>query len=140
MGKAPSPEFAGITYEPERDKARLSSQLEAVREAMKDGEWHTLEELSERCGGTVSSVSARLRDLRKPKFGGYLVEREHVVQGLFHYRMILGADGKQGRAAERFSPEDRKAALEALRAAYPHIPVRLRVALIPLGRWLARNL
>jgi len=36
-----------------------------------------------------ASVSARLRDLRKEKFGGHVVERRAVKRGLFEYRVIV---------------------------------------------------
>jgi hypothetical protein len=36
-----------------------------------------------------SSVSARLRDLRKPRFGGYQVERKYVFKGCFAYQLIV---------------------------------------------------
>lgn len=55
---------------------------------MLDHEFHSLEELERRCGGTVASVSARVRDLRKQKFGGYSVERVRVgTTGLYMYRI-----------------------------------------------------
>lgn len=81
--------FGGATYAPSRDGARLAAQLDRVRLAMLDGHWHTLDELAARCGGTVASVSARLRDLRKDKFGGWCVEREYVAHGLWHYRLVI---------------------------------------------------
>jgi len=42
-----------------------------------------------------ASVSARLRDLRKAKFGGYRVERQRVREGrgLYHYRLTGRTDG-----------------------------------------------
>lgn len=89
-------EFDGETYDPGRDKARLTGQLERVFEAMSDGQWHTLRWLADRCKGSEAAVSARLRDLRKPKFGGYIVDRrrsEHV-DGLWVYR--LGQEDGRG--------------------------------------------
>lgn len=61
--------FDGETYEPELDFDRLTTLLERVYKRMSDGHWHTLAELATHCGGTEASVSARLRDLRKPRFG-----------------------------------------------------------------------
>ncbi len=82
------PQFDGATYEPDRDNARLSSMLQRVKDVMLDGRWHTLAELARLCDGSEAGVSARLRDLRKPKFGGLLVEREYVVTGLHRYRVV----------------------------------------------------
>lgn len=82
-------DFDGATYEPDLDRERLSSLLERVHARMLDGRWHTLAELVAACGGTEASVSARLRDLRKPKFGSHDIERlrDPDADGLFRYRM-----------------------------------------------------
>lgn len=61
------------------DTPRLQSQLDAVREIMLDGQWRTLGALAAEARATTgrrateASVSARLRDLRKSKFGGHTV-------------------------------------------------------------------
>jgi biotin operon repressor len=82
-----APHFDGVTYDPKRDHSRLHKQLTAVLEAMADGKWHTLARLSEQTGAPEASVSARIRDLRKEKFGGHKVERKRVDGGLFFYRL-----------------------------------------------------
>lgn len=83
--------FDGETYDADKDGVRLTGQLLRVYEAMKDGRWHTLDELAEVSGGSEASVSARLRDLRKEKFGSHEVERERVKgeDGLWKYRLVL---------------------------------------------------
>ena len=81
--------FDGRTFEPERDTERLAAQLTRVRVVMADGCWRTLEEIAAQTGDPPASVSARLRDLRKAKFGGYRVEREYVERGLFRYRVVI---------------------------------------------------
>ncbi len=81
------PEFDGETYDPARDHDRLGRQMSAVRALMGDGEWRNLREIATLTGHPEASVSARLRDLRKPSFGGYLVDREYVAQGEHIYRM-----------------------------------------------------
>lgn len=83
--------FDGETYEPPLDAERLTTLMERVAAVMRDGDWHTLRELAVRTGGTEASVSARLRDLRKPRFGGGTVERRRVEGGLFTYRLVLEA-------------------------------------------------
>jgi hypothetical protein len=81
--------FDGSTYAPHFDQARLSGQLHAVKELMSDGQWRTLAAIHAVVGGSEAGVSARLRDLRKPRFGGFCIERERIdgVRGLHRYRM-----------------------------------------------------
>ena len=79
--------FGGATYKPARDGKRLSKQFERVRDLMLDGEWRTLRDIADALGIPESSASARLRDLRKPEFGSYLVERRYIDNGLYRYRV-----------------------------------------------------
>jgi hypothetical protein len=81
--------FDGETYVPSQDYERLNSQLDRVRTLMADAQWRSLNEISSITGGTEASVSARLRDLRKEKYGAHTVEREHVADGFYRYRLIL---------------------------------------------------
>lgn len=56
--------------------------------------WWTLGEIVAHVGGSEASVSARLRDLRKKQFGGFIVERRRrgeAKRGLFEYRVTRGA-------------------------------------------------
>lgn len=80
--------FSGDTYDRERDGERLARQMTAVRIVMSDHEWHTLRGLSNVTGAPEASVSARLRDLRKQRFGGYTVERKYEGEGLWAYRLL----------------------------------------------------
>jgi hypothetical protein len=84
--------FDGETFEPELDAERLTGQLARVKAFMADGQWHTLAEIAAGVGGTQAAVSARLRDLRKRRFGTLIVERERVegANGLFRYRVPAG--------------------------------------------------
>ena len=81
------PSFDGVTYEAGRDGNRLYAQLARVWLCLRDYQWHTLPELARVTGDPEASISARLRDLRKRKFGGYTVERRYVAQGLWAYRL-----------------------------------------------------
>lgn len=103
------PMFDGETFVPEFDAARLSGQLAAVYQLMSDGEWRTLAGIGHavrRVPGceraTEASLSARLRDLRKPRFGAHTVEhrrRGDAEGGFWEYRLVLEegeANGKQG--------------------------------------------
>jgi len=79
--------FDGYTYEPPHDESRLRTQLWRVFVAMTDEREHTLAELAEATGGSEAGVSARLRDLRKERFGNWVIERRRVAGGLFSYRL-----------------------------------------------------
>lgn len=78
--------FDGDTFDPDRDSGRLNRQMRDVFLRFSDGSWWTLAELSEQTGWPEASVSARLRDLRKAKFGAHTVERRYAGHGLFEYR------------------------------------------------------
>ena len=80
--------FDGFTYDEGRDRERLFAQLLRVWHVMADRGWHTLEEIAARTGDPTASVSARLRDFRKPKWGGHVVNRQHVERGLWTYQLI----------------------------------------------------
>jgi len=79
--------FDGDTIEAARDESRLKAQLVRVSRLMADGKWRTLNQIACLTHDPPASVSARLRDLRKEKFGGYLVERRYLSKGLFTYRV-----------------------------------------------------
>lgn len=75
-------DFDGSTFDRQIDGDRLGRQLDHVlRYLLKHPEWHTVYDLSRALGYGEQSVSARLRDLRKPKFGGYEVARRRVATG-----------------------------------------------------------
>jgi len=81
--------FDGPTIQPELDRERLMGQMAHVLALMSDGQWRTLREIA---GDRYSEagVSARLRDLRKPRFGAYTVDRrrrDDPRAGLFEYRV-----------------------------------------------------
>lgn len=86
------PDFDGSTINPSLDDARLRSLLARVEALMRDGQWRTLAEISAATGGSEASVSARLRDLRKAKFGGHTVDRRRRGEpeaGLWEYRLVV---------------------------------------------------
>lgn len=82
---ATAPAFHGATIVPERDVPRLARQLERVRDLMLDSEKRTLEEIAVTLGAPEASVSARLRDLRRPRHGGFTVTRHYLGNGLHSY-------------------------------------------------------
>lgn len=87
--------FGGDTYEPARDEARLTGQLAAVFEVMKDGRERSLVELATAVGNLMgrraseAAVSARIRDLRKAQFGGHQVDHRNTGGGLWVYRLTV---------------------------------------------------
>jgi hypothetical protein len=91
MIRTDAPLFDGRTFIHELDGGRLGKQLQVVRALMLDGQWRTLGEISEATGYGEASVSARLRDCRKERFGGHQVQRRRRGdgrRGLFEYRII----------------------------------------------------
>jgi len=82
----------GDTYDAARDESRLNRQMRDVFRIVSDEDWHTLEELAQATGHPEASVSARLRDLRKRRFGGHTVERTYLGSGLWAYRFHLAAN------------------------------------------------
>ena len=79
--------FDGETYDPARDHGRLHAQLTRVYQVFRDYEEHTLPEISRTTGDPEASISARIRDLRKAKFGGWTIHRRYLDRGLHGYRM-----------------------------------------------------
>ena len=79
--------FSGADYRAPRDQARLSTQLERVKDAMIDGQWRSLAQIAELAQAPQTSVSAQLRNLRKLEFGSWLVDRRHIDRGLYEYRL-----------------------------------------------------
>jgi hypothetical protein len=83
--------FGGDTFDEKLDGERLRTQLGRVFDLMKDGRWRTLAAIAIQCQpASEASVSARLRDFRKKKFGNHAVEhkRDQSVEGLWWYRLI----------------------------------------------------
>jgi hypothetical protein len=81
------PDFDGGTYERERDQERLRAQLTRVLDLMRGGTWFSLAQIAALTGHPEASVSARLRDLRKVKFGAWVVERRYAGDGLWQYHV-----------------------------------------------------
>ena|SRR5436305_12097121 len=79
----------GSTYDPELDEVRLNKQAQDVWRAMRDGCWRSLKTISLITGHPEASISARLRDYRKDRFGSHFVDRERIEDsGLFRYRLV----------------------------------------------------
>src|SRR5512146_438252 len=81
--------FDGITFEPKKDGDRRKHQLQDVYAAMQDGCWRSLYRIRAMTGHPEQSISARLRDLRKTKFGKYEVKRRRMTDGTHEYRLVI---------------------------------------------------
>ena len=85
-------QFDGATYVPALDKNRLGRQMKQVFALMSDGQWRTLAEIEAATWEPQASISARLRDLRKPRWGSYTVNRRRRgdgARGLFEYSLVI---------------------------------------------------
>ncbi len=77
----------GDTYDVAVDYARLNAQARRVYDVMADHRWRTLAEVAAVTGDPEASISARLRDFRKPEFGGMTVDRRRRDgRGTYEYR------------------------------------------------------
>lgn len=75
--------FDGADYKPEFDHTRLSEQMRRVYDCMKDGVWRTVKEIAVAIklatgkDDAENSIQAQLRNLRKEKFGKFLVPKRN---------------------------------------------------------------
>lgn len=77
------------------DARKPSSLVGIVRQVMAEHEWLTLYQMQKlverKCGEWHSdaTISARVRDLRKERYGGYMVQRRKKEgTGSFEYRLM----------------------------------------------------
>lgn len=85
--------FDGVDVKPVFDRDRLSGQLLDVFDFMSDQEWHTLRDIEEGTCHGQASISAQLRNLRKARYGGHVIERrrsQFKESGLYYYRLNNG--------------------------------------------------
>ena len=135
--------FDGKTYNPELDEERLKAQLQRVLSCMLDRQWRTLEQISVTTGDNVSSISARLRDLRKTDHGSWKVDRRRVPgrKGLHEYRVRpvtdLGSEIGCTTRLKRPPLEALRQTLEGMRAAYHAVPKQHQPGLVDTMRWIA---
>lgn len=81
--------FDGATYDRAADRMRLTTQLRRVLQYMLGRGWTPLHQIAAALAEPEGSVSARLRDLRKPKFGEYVViSRRSTDGGTWEYVVL----------------------------------------------------
>lgn len=94
---SPAPRrFAGADYDHDRDAPRLSAQLDRVWDCIKDHKKRTLKQIAELTGDPEASISAQLRHLRKPRFGGHTIAKEYLGDGLYRYWLVPKVDESKG--------------------------------------------
>jgi hypothetical protein len=83
----------GRTFSPALDRLSLDTQAGLTFIFMSTHEWVTPEEVIEGIGwvhSSTASVTARFRDFRKPKFGGYVVlRRRRAGSRRLHEYMLM---------------------------------------------------
>lgn len=80
--------FDGETYDPALDEDRLATALGRVYQVLSDGTWYTIAQVAHLAQCSEAGASARMRDLRKWRFGHHIIERQRVSGGLWRYRMV----------------------------------------------------
>lgn len=86
--------FDGSDIKPERDNARLSGQIQRVYDVMSSGRYMTHAQIRLAIRGKFgvedkeTSISAQVRNLRKPRFGGHTIQSRHIKNGLYEYRIV----------------------------------------------------
>ena len=84
----------GRTFDPFLDTGRLNEQARRVFTIMRDNQWRSLYEISVETGDPEASISARLRDFRKPRFGSLVVNRRRRLKaGLYEYQIAPPDNG-----------------------------------------------
>lgn len=95
--------FDGDTINDRRDTPRLIRQQDAVFAIMSAGRWMTIPGIKSmiwdrfKIEASEASISARIRDFRKERFGGYTVNRrrrDDLSPGLHEYQLVVEEGAK----------------------------------------------
>jgi hypothetical protein len=81
----------GPAYDERVDGQRLKTQRDHIRDVMLGVDQHlSLQQIAAMTGYPEASVSAQLRHLRKPRFGGYRVLKRRRADdgGTWEYRVL----------------------------------------------------
>ena len=90
------------------DVERLKGQLHHVQRLLLRGGWYSLRELATYAGGSEASVSARIRDLRKDRFGALTIDRQRRgPDGLWEYRLVPPDEVEARASSARTSLQER---------------------------------
>lgn len=77
---------SGVELTP-ADHVRLGAQLRRVLDVMREGGWWSVPQIALLTGDPEVSVSAQVRNLRKPKHGGHQIERRRVGN-VYEFRLV----------------------------------------------------
>ena len=84
-----APKFSGAVYDEQKDGQRLKHQINVIFDLMKDCKFRTLREIEDLTDFPQSSISAQLRNLKKPAFGSHaLNKRRRDGRGTWEYQII----------------------------------------------------
>lgn len=75
-----------LSTDPDYRSPYFDNQTEHIRHLLNQ-DWYSIQKLAAVVGGREPSVSALVRNLRKPQYGGYKVERRRLADGLSEYRI-----------------------------------------------------
>lgn len=79
----------GKTFDPTTDTEALDKQAVRVWKTMLDGRWRSLDAIAAITRDHVPSISARIRDFRKHRFGGHEVKlRRQQGSRMYEYQLI----------------------------------------------------
>lgn len=88
-GGPPAGDRDGDTFDPKVDRRPLNAQAQRVWDSIAGAGWLTLAELAADTGDPEASISARLRDFKKPRFGAHAVDKRRRDGGrVYEYRLI----------------------------------------------------
>ncbi len=92
--------FDGDHYDHEIDCERLTGQmLDVLNCIIKKNSagslWWTVKEIEQETGHPQPSISAQIRNLRKPRFGGFHIEGRYKADNrrIFEYKLSFGVCG-----------------------------------------------
>lgn len=83
------PEFKGAHIDTAKDSKPLTEQMLRVYNVMKDGKARTVKAIAAITEDSETSVSAQLRNMRKPEYGSMDVRLIPQGNRLYEYRLIL---------------------------------------------------
>lgn len=89
--------MAQETLDAARDGPRLAAQRARVFDLMQDSVWRKLGDIASITGYPEASVSARLRDFRKTRYGKHVVNRRYVHNGLWEYQLLPNGNDAHDR-------------------------------------------
>jgi|GEM_PF-2150317 len=89
-------EFSGADFDQALDGERLLTQISRIWSFMQSGNASTLKEIAAATNAPASSVSAQLRNLRKPEFGGHTILRDGMYASGIHSYWLVPARHADG--------------------------------------------